>query len=510
MVHVVDLAARTVRHTIALEPGDEPGRVAIGGSGAAHVVLRGWGGVATIDLVAGTVVERRWLCPEPRGIVFDAAASSLHVACADGLLVHMPETGAPTLTQVLEPDLRDVVLVDGDVKVSVFREAALRGDGTRVTPPDADVFVPHVAWATRVDPQGRVFMLHQLTSTNPVPINPVVDQFTAQESLPYGGGPGDFCVPGITNTAITVFENGEPNFTTLIPDAALSVDFAVSPDGERIALAVPGAAEGEGTAQVMGLFDGGCFETEELAGDAQVTAVAYDPGGVLVMQSREPARILIQPYPLASLEVIELPGESRFDTGHEIFHRATEAGLSCASCHPEGGDDGHVWVFQGLGARRTQALDVGLEGTAPFHWDGDMDDLDMIMEEVLSHRMGGKQQSPARSDSFARWLFAQERPAANTGREDVQLVAEGASLFTTYDCGRCHLGPKLGGATSEPVRGKELQVPTLRRVSLRPPFMHDGRSRTLEDAVRDMIESTTQVPVEEQNVAALVAYMRTL
>src|SRR5687768_5371914 len=101
-----------------------------------------------------------------------------------------------------------------------------------------------------------------------------------------------------------------------------------------------------------------------------------------------------------------------FDTGHEIFHRVTESNLSCVSCHPDGTDDGHVWQFVGLGPRRTQSLDIGIEGTAPFHWDGDMDDLDVLMTEVLAHRMGGLRQSEARADSFTRWLFEQERPVA--------------------------------------------------------------------------------------------------
>jgi mono/diheme cytochrome c family protein len=207
---------------------------------------------------------------------------------------------------------------------------------------------------------------------------------------------------------------------------------------------------------------------------------------------------------------VELEGETRYDTGHEIFHRKTESGLSCASCHPEGTDDGHVWLFEGLGLRRTQPLDVGLEGTAPFHWDGDMGDLDILMEEVLAHRMGGKRQTSARGESFTRWLFAQERPPADAGRDDPTLVAEGEALFEALDCSRCHTGTALGGTMTTPIRGAELQVPSLRRVSLHPPFMHDGRAATLEDAVRDMIEATLSTEPTPQDVEALTAYMRTL
>jgi hypothetical protein len=40
--------------------------------------------------------------------------------------------------------------------------------------------------------------------------------------------------------------------------------------------------------------------------------------------------------------------------------------------------------------------------------------------------------------------------------------------------------------------------------------MHDGRSRTIEDAVRDMIETTTSTNASPEDVAALSAYMRML
>ena len=40
--------------------------------------------------------------------------------------------------------------------------------------------------------------------------------------------------------------------------------------------------------------------------------------------------------------------------------------LACASCHPEGHDDGQVWNFSALGPRRTQSLAGGIAGTEPF------------------------------------------------------------------------------------------------------------------------------------------------
>lgn len=523
LVHVVDLDAGTVRATIALEPGDEPGRVIEGDDGLVHVVLRGFGGVATIDPSAGRVLSRRWLCPDPRGIARDPADTTLHVACADGALLQLDAASGEVLARVeLEPDLRDVVVHDGAVFASVFRAATLvRADGHRVTVPGQGGR-PHVAWRTWTEPtafgdEPAVVMLHQVASVEPVPIDLDASDVEAGSS-PYGGG-GSFCQPGITTPVLTVLRAND-SVSMPLANAKLTVDAALSPDGQWIALAMPGKPDDQASVEVVPLGESCLFDDDsvpEMVGKGQVTAVAFTPGGALVMQSREPARLMILgDAPNGDVTVIELEGESRLDTGHEIFHRATESTLSCASCHPEGGDDGHVWTFEGIGKRRTQALDLGLADTEPFHWDGDMQDLDMIMGEVLAHRMGGHRQSKARRESFARWMFDQERPVADAGKDDPAEVADGEALFATYGCTTCHSGPKLGGANTETFRGQDLQVPLLRRVSLRPPYMHDGRAKTLEDAVRDMVEGTvdpkTNAPrtAPQADIDAMAAYLRTL
>ncbi len=516
-IHVVDIEGRRVRHTIALESGDEPGRVVQGSEDLAHVVLRGFGGIATIDRSTGTVVSRRSLCPDPRGLAYDPYPAVLYVACADGTLVQLEETGGEIERTMLEPDLRDVVLVDGFVNVSLFRAAAvLDEDGIRrLEAPSNESVGAGVAWRTRIDNDGNVAMIHQLSSKEPVPID--LDPGDVGDGgdgggggHPYGGG-GGFCNPSISSMALTTFTDHGVQ-TTSIPDARLAVDVAFKPAAEWVALAMPGVEEGRPSVALMSSSEGGCSLVENHHDpNDQITAVDFSSNGILVMQSREPARLLVQSnLPNGRVDVIDLEGESRFDTGHEIFHRSTESGLSCASCHPEGTDDGHVWVFEGLGKRRTQSLDIGLAESAPFHWDGDMDDLSVLIEEVLAHRMGGKRQSPQRSQSFTTWMFAQQRPVADAGLDEPALVTRGAELFASFDCVRCHTGAELGGTLTTPIRDNEFQVPSLHRVSLRPPFMHDGRSPTLEHAVRDMMESTTTELATQADIDALSAYMRTL
>jgi len=522
VVYVVDVAQRQLLHTIALAPGDEPGRVIEGSGGLVHVALRGSGAIATLDRLAGTVVGRHTACTEPRGIAYVETDETLHVACAGGSLVKLSATtGAEISRTFVEPDLRDVIVLDGVVHVSTFRDPALlrvtddpllRSGTERRSIAAGDLRgQPHVAWRTLVTPGGQAAMLHQLASTDSVPIDVDRDELRFSDGLPYGGevGGGVECGAGLTTTAMTLFADGRTTKTLPLRESALTVDAALHPDSEMVVFAIPGAEPGEPTAGAASLDEHCALEPIPTKG-SQVTSVAFDGLGNLVMFSREPARVLVASGPRDDdPSVIELGGEPRFDTGHEIFHRKTDSGLSCASCHPEGTDDGHVWNFESLGKRRTQALDVGLADTAPFHWDGDMVDLDMIMGEVLAHRMGGSRQSSERLDSFTRWMFEQQRaPAASV--EDPVLVGQGRALFETYGCATCHFGAALGGTATHAIAGEELQVPTLRRVSLHPPYMHDGRSATLAAAVEDMIEETTAFEPVEADIEAMSAYLRTL
>src|SRR5690606_27839970 len=75
---------------------------------------------------------------------------------------------------------------------------------------------------------------------------------------------------------------------------------------------------------------GGCGGGETFVPIADpVVAVAFTPGPspLLVAQTREPARIHVFDRSTGIVEAIELGGEPRLDTGHELFHRDTGAGI---------------------------------------------------------------------------------------------------------------------------------------------------------------------------------------
>jgi cytochrome c peroxidase len=113
---------------------------------------------------------------------------------------------------------------------------------------------------------------------------------------------------------------------------------------------------------------------------------------------------------------------------------------------------------------------------------------------------------------FDRWLGGDS--AALTTKEQT-----GYGLFKSLGCVSCHQGVNIGGNLFErhgifrPLGSPEpeiLRVPSLRNVATTAPYFHDGSTPTLEDAVRKMAAAQLDRTLSDQQVAAIVAFLRTL
>src|SRR5687768_3470128 len=92
----IDLATESIMSEIALETGDEPGRLVEDGANRVHVALRRGNAIVTLD-AAGAIVDRRAACSEPRGLAYDAPKDQIHIACASGELVSLAAAGGPAV-----------------------------------------------------------------------------------------------------------------------------------------------------------------------------------------------------------------------------------------------------------------------------------------------------------------------------------------------------------------------------------------------------------------------------
>jgi hypothetical protein len=477
---------------VALEVGDEPGRVVEGPTGHAFVALRRAGKVAELDVAGRAVVARHAACGAPRGLAW--SGSTLSVACATGeltQLIFQAGAVATSTTRYVVDDLRDVVVdATGNLLLSTFRSAKLyRADGTLVvTAPGIGDLAAQVAWRLIPGLNGPYLLFQQ-------------EQVSGLSVPPCGGGgygsPQASSAPGPVRAVFAAV--GATLAQPLPPQLSLVVDIAVSADGTHLAFASPGA----GMFSVAGgILDG-------VAGVGQPVSVAYR-GQTLVVQSREPAALFLvdgtsPPHQIA------LSNVSRRATGHDLFHLATPSHIACASCHPEASDDGHVWTLP-EGVRRTPTLRGGLSTTLPFHWDGAMTSMGKLVDEIMVKRMGGAPQSPNRVQALLDWLDSVPKQAAPV--VDAAAAARGEALFkdAVVGCASCHAGPL--GTNNQTVSvgtGEALQVPRLVELAGRAPYFHDGRVPSLEarftaagGTAHGDISKLTAV-----QVADLVAYLRT-
>jgi hypothetical protein len=208
------------------------------------------------------------------------------------------------------------------------------------------------------------------------------------------------------------------------------------------------------------------------------TSVAFTPTKQLVVFYPELPALVIHD---ADARTIKLPGRFGYSSARALFHRQGGVPMACASCHPEGGDDGQVWPFE-FGPRRTMNLRGGILSRAPYHWSGDMPDLPTLLFSVFTTRMNGGALTRSENLSMGPWLdrLHAAKPKANA---DTAAIARGQALFLdpSHNCINCHTGPMYTSNQLVDAGRGIFKVPSLIGVGARAPYLHDGCAATLMD-----------------------------
>lgn len=509
-VFLVDEASHAVT-TVSLSRGDEPGRIAEGPDGTLFVALRRAGALLRIDVRNASITQRAPVCASPRGVAYDAKTASVYVACRSGQLLTLD---ASTLgiqrTLQLDTDLRDVLVREHDLIVTRFASAEVMvvgADGSvkrRATPPACGEAT--VLYRALALPNGKVALAHQVSSNDTV----------GEGSGAYGGSP---CGGGLVSRSLSLVDPDKPSdgaapsgddrgdaAGTLAPSTmtfqsravpgAGPLDVAFDPSGARMAAITLSEAMQGVVAKKQGITnedsarlgftaslwlspvelpnDPSDFEFVTIPGEP--IAVAFSAAGKYIVQSREPATLEFEGG--ASVRLSE---ESHADTGHLMFHMDSGVGIACASCHPEGGDDGHVWRFP-EGLRRTMPLEGGVLERAPFHWDGSLGDMSALIDTVMVTRMGLPQKPNSRQIAALGAFLEQLSPLPPAEGLDSVAVARGEVVFRRADvaCASCHSGPQFtDNLLADVGTGGKFVTPTLLGVGLRPALFHDGCAKSI-------------------------------
>jgi cytochrome c553 len=453
--------------------------------------------------------------------------------------------------------------------------AIMEGANFGKSPSDVNnTFAAAVAWRAIATPSG-IAMLHQRAQVEAVALHSSMDGSNGSSASATDGGVAMDCTkgpcavpapPGRLGAAGSAYGGGLPcssivqsSLSTMdMNDAApvsgpmlgavtLAVDTAVSPSGQWLAVGVAGnssdqpsafgsmggTAFGQVSVVVMPLatststnLAGTCLEPFSNLGGAvaagQVTAVAFDAANRLVIQTRDPNRIRVLDDPSSCVGCtptfavdVDMGGEARRDTGHDLFHINAGAGLACASCHPGGGDDGRTWQFKEEGPRRTQLFNMGIRNTLPLHWDGMLPTFSALVQEVFERRMGGAVLDDEHIQVMSDWVNSMH-PNAPMRAADDPVVTRGQALFESKDvgCTNCHSGPMLTNNQTVDVGTEGMfQVPSLIGVVYHQPYLHTGCAQTLRQRFDPACGGTKHGntrDLSEDQLGDLVAYLESL
>lgn len=226
---------------------------------------------------------------------------------------------------------------------------------------------------------------------------------------------------------------------------------------------------------------------------------------------------------------IEIPSDAKRQVsielllGRSLFHSTNDTrvaidGRACASCHPDGREDGLTWATPN-GPRRTKLLAGGLEGTAPFAWDGGAPELEDHVRETFKRLRGAGGLRSIELRALVSFMRALPPPPKAKSRATA-LAERGAEIFASEKagCASCHTGDTFTDNKTHDVKSRTsvdrallFNTPSLRYLRGRAPYYHDGRYATLRDLLKGVDGAMGHTKhLSSDDLGALEAFLMTL
>ena len=153
------------------------------------------------------------------------------------------------------------------------------------------------------------------------------------------------------------------------------------------------------------------------------------------------------------------------------------------------------------------------------------DDEESISYDNMAKAIGAFERGLVTPTGFDDYL-AGDNDALN------ELEIAGLTAFLDAGCGTCHTGPYVGGAmyqklglvkpwdrdedqgrydvTGEEADRQFFKVPSLRNIAETGPYFHDGSVKSLNEAVRLMADHQLGIPVTNEQVISIIAFLNSL
>jgi YVTN family beta-propeller protein len=507
---VLEVGLDTLEVVGRVEVGPEPRGVVIGSDGTtAYVAVGVANEVARVDLVARKVTGRLTVGREPRGLALSPDGSRLLVGNARSQSMSVIDTKAWEVERTIP--------VEGDN----LRQVAVGPDGV-------------TGYVANMKNKGFA------TTSNNIDLGWVLGQRLTRVKL-----------------------DGSEAYATLSLDpqgraASDAHGLAVSPDGSLLAVSLGGTHEvmlfrtdlkpipwrvnnSRDLIPAELLRKDGRFRRVTTGGRPTELAIAPDGKSLYAANYLGDAVNVIDVESAAVVRTIALggPKEPTLERRGEILFHAAERSFnqwySCNTCHSDGHTNGLDFDTLNDGrqdlstAHRRSRKKVPtlrrVTHTGPWTWHGWQTNLDDAMVESFTKSMQGKRPTDDDVKALVAYLDTLEFPRNPYRNPDGGLTPEakrGEAVFRSSKaaCNTCHGGPESTDGKVHVVGLEErddayrgYNPPSLKGAYDKDPYLHDGRAKTLRDALKGAHNPEAVTGLGELSDAEfddLIAYVKSL
>jgi hypothetical protein len=340
------------------------------------------------------------------------------------------------------------------------------------------------------------------------------------------------------------------NIVRTIPLDALAADTSTPPPGDVIPLRNAAAGAGDpaaslplgrdrrltllaGTSELLLHDSAGREIVRRDVGACPVRWVRLidgdgQPGDVVVLNRFGQSLSVFDPdsqQVTRTISLGELPALAPRDRGERLFFdaRLSAAGwLSCQSCHPDGhAIDALVDTFAdgSHGSPKRVLSLLGTRDNNPWGWNGAFRELHTQVSQSVTSSMQGAPLAPQQVNDLVAYLHTlrppppvEESPSPATAAR----IERGRMVFAQQGCAACHVPPltftsdtlyDVGLADEQGLR--KFNPPSLRGLSQRRRFFHDGSAASLREVLIDAGHQWEGNATTEE-VESLIAYLLSL
>lgn len=215
-----------------------------------------------------------------------------------------------------------------------------------------------------------------------------------------------------------------------------------------------------------------------------------------------------------------VPKLTASERGERLFFNARlshDRWMSCNTCH-SGGHTVDLSVDTlgdgDYGASKRIPSLLGVGDTAPYAWNGSLATLEQQIQKSVTTTMQGRELPDDEVAALAAFLRTLQPPPA-AEHPDTAAIVRGREFFEKSRCTRCHTPPVYTSegtydvALSDERNRSDFNPPSLRGVSQRTRFFHDGRAESLESVFR-IYQHQLDKPVTDEQLTDLIAFLRSL